>query len=93
MPRKYVRKYSENPRVSWTEETLRQAIARINAGEIGIREAERYYGIPEATLLGRKNPGTYPNNRLVQQVRFKGFSSFFFLRFWWRVDSLYYNHY
>jgi cytochrome b561 len=41
MPRKYVRIYSENPRASWSEETLRQAIAQINAGEIGIREAER----------------------------------------------------
>jgi hypothetical protein len=38
MPRKYVREYPENPRASWTEETLRQAIARINAGEIGIRK-------------------------------------------------------
>jgi hypothetical protein len=38
MPRKYVREYSENPRASWTEETLRQAIAWINAGEIGIRK-------------------------------------------------------
>jgi hypothetical protein len=38
MPRKYVREYFENPRASWTEETLRQAIARINAGEIGIRK-------------------------------------------------------
>jgi hypothetical protein len=84
MPRKYVRKYSENPMASWTEETLRQAIARITAGEIGISEA---------TLRRRKNPGTYPNNRLVQQVRFKCFSSFFFLSFWCRVDSLYYNHY
>jgi NAD(P)H-dependent flavin oxidoreductase YrpB (nitropropane dioxygenase family) len=39
MPRKYVREYSENPRASWIEETLRQAIARINAGEIGIVKA------------------------------------------------------
>jgi hypothetical protein len=38
MPLKYVRKYSENPRPSWTKEILRQAIARINAGEIGIRK-------------------------------------------------------
>jgi hypothetical protein len=38
MPRKYVREYSEHPRASWTEETLRQAISRINAGEIGIRK-------------------------------------------------------
>jgi hypothetical protein len=38
MPRKYVREYSEHPRASWTEETLRQAIARITAGEIGIRK-------------------------------------------------------
>jgi hypothetical protein len=39
MPRKYVREYSENPRAYWTEETLRQSIARINAGEIGIEKA------------------------------------------------------
>jgi hypothetical protein len=34
----YVREYSENPRASWTGETLRQAIARINAREISIRK-------------------------------------------------------
>ena len=54
MPRKYERKLGAAPRGVWEEEKLREAITRIAAGEIGIREAARYYGIPESTIRRRK---------------------------------------
>ncbi|PSN47364.1 hypothetical protein C0J52_06568 [Blattella germanica] len=50
MPRKYERNPKAPPRRQWTLENLREAINRLKAGEIGLREASRYYGIPTHTL-------------------------------------------
>ncbi|KAJ8875978.1 hypothetical protein PR048_023886 [Dryococelus australis] len=40
-----------------TEDNLKEAIARLQAGEIGVNEFERYYGIPSRTLRRRKQSG------------------------------------
>lgn len=53
MPRKYVRKLGAKPRRQWTTENLQEAIKRLTDGEIGLREASRYYGIPTRTLKRR----------------------------------------
>ena len=57
MPRKYQRKFGAPARAQWGEDDLRQAVTRIKDGNIGIREASRYYGIPESTLRRRKMSG------------------------------------
>lgn len=54
MPRKYNRKPGVPARGQWEEENLREAVTRITKGDIGIREASRYYGIPESTIRRRK---------------------------------------
>lgn len=56
MPTQYKRRPGSN-RGRWTEENLREAIRRIEAEEIGINEAERYYGIPSRTLRHRRTSG------------------------------------
>lgn len=53
MPRKYTRKPTAPPRRQWTIENLKAAINRLKAGDIGLREASRYYGIPTRTLKRR----------------------------------------
>lgn len=50
MPNFYQRK---SDRASWSEEALKEAIARVKAGDIGKREAEKYYGIPARTICRR----------------------------------------
>lgn len=54
MPRTYKRKPGVPARGQWEEENLREAITRITKGDIGIRKASRYYGIPESTIRRRK---------------------------------------
>ncbi|KAJ4425403.1 hypothetical protein ANN_28018 [Periplaneta americana] len=54
MPRKYRRKPGVPARGQWEEENLCEAVTRITKGDIGIREASRYYGIPESTIRRRK---------------------------------------
>lgn len=41
----------------WTENDLKEAVRRINAGEINIKEAENYYGISPRTLHRQKAIG------------------------------------
>lgn len=57
MPTEYKRKLSGQKRGRWSEENLRQAVKRIENGDIGINEAARYYGIPDRTLRRRKASG------------------------------------
>ncbi|KAJ4440844.1 hypothetical protein ANN_10691 [Periplaneta americana] len=61
MPRAYKRKPGVPARGQWEEENLREAVTRITKGDIGIREASRYYGIPESTVRRRK-----ASNRLIK---------------------------
>lgn len=58
MPTEYKRKSTGAVRGVWTEEQLKEAIARLEAGEIGVNEAARYYGIPSRTLRRRKKSGS-----------------------------------
>ncbi|PSN50516.1 hypothetical protein C0J52_14363 [Blattella germanica] len=53
MPRKYERNPKAPPRRQWNLENLREAKNRLKAGEIGLREASRYYSIPTRTLKRR----------------------------------------
>ena len=53
MPRVYERKQNISPRGQWTEQNLAEAARRYTAGEIGLREAERLYGVPTRTLTRR----------------------------------------
>lgn len=38
------------PKENWTENDLKEAIRRINAGEINFKEAENVYGISPRTI-------------------------------------------
>jgi hypothetical protein len=53
MPLKYHHKEGVNRRDQRSEETLLEAAQRIQAGEIGKREAERYCGVPVRNLCRR----------------------------------------
>lgn len=57
MPTFYKRKPGTKPRGLWDPERLKEAITRIQAGEISFREAERYYGVPARTLKRRMDSG------------------------------------
>lgn len=43
----------------WTEHDLREAIRRINAGEINFKEAENYYGISPRTIYRQRAIGKF----------------------------------
>lgn len=58
MPTEYKRKPGST-RGNWSEQSLKEAITRIEAGEIGVNEAARYYGIPSRTLRRRKMSGNH----------------------------------
>ena len=53
MPTEYKIKTNAKFKAEWSQETFIEALQRIKAGEIGKREAERYYGISTRTL-GRR---------------------------------------
>ncbi|KAJ8893066.1 hypothetical protein PR048_005647 [Dryococelus australis] len=53
MPCVYKRKQGAPLRGIWTEEASSEAIRRYKAGDIGLREAARYYGVPTRTLVRR----------------------------------------
>lgn len=57
MPTLYKRKAGVKPRGQWTAQQLQEAVTRLRAGEIGLREAERYYGVPTRTLKRRMESG------------------------------------
>lgn len=57
MPTFYKRKPRAKPRGLWEPERLKEAITRIQAGEISCREAERYYGVPARTIKRRMDAG------------------------------------
>lgn len=60
MPRKYKRKCNcIHQRGQWTTENLHEALRRLDAGEIGVNEASRIYGIPSRTLRRRRQTGIY----------------------------------
>lgn len=46
----YVRKLTNQPRGQWSKDGLLEALDRLRAGKIGIRQAERKYGVPTRTL-------------------------------------------
>lgn len=43
----------------WTEHDLKEAIRRINAGEINFKEAEDYYGISPRTIHRQRAIGNF----------------------------------
>lgn len=53
MPTFYKRKPGVKPRGMWSIAQLQEAINRLRAGDIGLRDAERYYGVPARTLKRR----------------------------------------
>ncbi|KAB0790069.1 hypothetical protein PPYR_15615, partial [Photinus pyralis] len=53
MPTEYKRKGSVK-RCEWTVQQLSEAISAIETGRMGVREAGRQFGVPEATLRRRK---------------------------------------
>ncbi|XP_054706771.1 uncharacterized protein LOC129216581 [Uloborus diversus] len=57
MPTVYKRKKTGAARGTWTEDNLKEALMRLEAGEIGVNEAARYYGIPSRTLRRRRKTG------------------------------------
>ncbi|XP_054723359.1 zinc finger protein 177-like [Uloborus diversus] len=57
MPTVYKRKKTGAARETWTEDNLKEALRRLEAGEIGVNEAARYYGIPSRTLRRRRKTG------------------------------------
>lgn len=57
MPTFYKRKVGVKPRCQWDQERLREAVNRIEQGEISCREAERYYGVPARTIKRRMTSG------------------------------------
>ncbi|XP_063230419.1 uncharacterized protein LOC134535276 [Bacillus rossius redtenbacheri] len=68
MGRIYIRKVGTHSRGQWSEENLCEAVARIKAGDIRIREAARYYNIPESTLRRRKSSGNVKKLSLGPQA-------------------------
>ena len=68
MPRVYERKQNISPRGQWTEENLAEAARRYTAGEIGLREAERVYGVPTRTLTRRMHQENRLNAVLALKV-------------------------
>lgn len=57
MPTFYKRKPGAKPRGLWDPDRLKEAILRIQAGDISFREAERYYGVPARTIKRRMDTG------------------------------------
>ena len=64
MPTEYKRKSNAKLKAQWSQETLIEALHRIKTGEIGKREAERYYGIPARTLGRRLETNNTTKTRL-----------------------------
>ncbi|XP_076666099.1 uncharacterized protein LOC143367808 [Andrena cerasifolii] len=58
MPTEYVRKPG-SVRGQWTVENLTEAINRIEKGDLGVREASRYYGIPPTTIQQRRRTNNF----------------------------------
>lgn len=56
MPTEYKRK-TNSKRAQWSEESLREAVRKLQAKEISFREAERHYGVPARTLKRRLESG------------------------------------
>lgn len=73
MPRKYLKKQGVPPRATWTEDALSEAVKRYRAGEIGLREAERIYRIPNRTLTRRMASGNLKKGSLSPQGKLKYF--------------------
>lgn len=71
MPRVYVKKQGVPPRGTWTEEALSEAVKRYKAGEIGLREAARTYGVPTRTLSRRMAAGNFKKSSLGPQGKLK----------------------
>jgi DNA invertase Pin-like site-specific DNA recombinase len=63
MPTECIRKGIVN-RGQWNEENLREAVRRLQANEISLREVERYYGISARTLKRRLESGNLNKGRL-----------------------------
>ncbi|KAJ8878431.1 hypothetical protein PR048_019009 [Dryococelus australis] len=57
MPTEYKRQKTGAVRGTWTEDNLKEAIARLQARESRVNEAARYYGISSRSLRRRKQSG------------------------------------
>lgn len=49
----------EDDNKTWTENDLKEAVRRINAGEINFKEAEDYYGISPRTIHRQRAIGKF----------------------------------
>ncbi|KAJ8890168.1 hypothetical protein PR048_009675 [Dryococelus australis] len=67
MPTEYKSQKTGAARGTWTEDNLKEAIARLQAVVIGVNEASWYYGIPSRTLRGVL--GTENEKRLVRHIQ------------------------
>ena len=67
MPRKYQQNLNAPLRGSWTEQQLRTAVEKVQAGEISKREAHRRYNVPPRTLERRINTGRFEKGGLGRQ--------------------------
>lgn len=57
MPQVYVRKADAPARATWTEEQLKQAIAKLKNNEMGLNAVSKQYGVSKKTLLRRYRSG------------------------------------
>ncbi|XP_076667036.1 uncharacterized protein LOC143368330 [Andrena cerasifolii] len=66
MPTVYVRKPGSR-RDQWTVENLKEAVRRIEKGDMGVNEASRYYKVPARTIVRRRQINNFDKMSLGPQ--------------------------